>query len=330
MAARRSDTHRERLETCLSGGTPDRSPVALWRHFPVDDQDPGNLIASVLDFQRQFDFDLVKVTPASSFCTKDWGVQDEWRGALEGTRDYTRRAVVHPEDWARLSVLDPKRGQLGVQLEVLRRITTELGPHTPVIQTVFSPLMQAKYLVGPQNLLIHLRREPQAVQAGLRIVAESTRRFVEAALETGIAGIFYAAQYATYELLSEAEYETFGRAYDLPVLSAAQGGWLNMLHLHGEQVMFDRFLDYPVAIINWHDRDTEPGLRAAQARTDLTLCGGLQRQRTMVLGSPDQVRAEARDAIEQTGGRRFILGTGCVLPIIAPRANILAARQSVE
>jgi uroporphyrinogen decarboxylase len=55
----------------------------------------------------------------------------------------------------------------------------------------------------------------------------------------------------------------------------------------------------------------------------------LQRQKTMVLGTPAQVATEARDAIDQMNGLHFILGTGCVLPIIAPRANILAARQSV-
>jgi uroporphyrinogen decarboxylase len=31
-----------------------------------------------------------------------------------------------------------------------------------------------------------------------------------------------------------------------------------------------------------------------------------------------------------TGGRRFILGTGCVVPITAPRANLFAARNAVE
>ena len=38
-------THRTRLETCLSGVQPDRTPVALWRHFPVDDQTPAGLAA---------------------------------------------------------------------------------------------------------------------------------------------------------------------------------------------------------------------------------------------------------------------------------------------
>jgi uroporphyrinogen decarboxylase len=221
-----------------------------------------------------------------------------------------------------------------VVLEELLHIVQELGPNTPVLQTVFSPLMQAKYLVGSQELLVHLRRYPEAVQAGLSIIAESTQRFVEAALETGIAGIFFAVQYANYGLLSTAEYASFGRAFDLPVLEvvndSGSGAWLNMLHLHGDEVMFENFLDYPAQIYNWHDRETYPSLAEAKKLTDRILCGGLQRQRTMVLGTPEQVTAEARDAIEQMGGMRFILGTGCVLPIIAPRANIMAARKSVE
>ena len=66
------------------------------------------------------------------------------------------------------------------------------------------------------------------------------------------------------------------------------------------------------------------------SETPAVLCGGLQREKTMVLGTPEQVMAEAKDSILATKGEKFILGTGCVLPITAPRANILAARKSVE
>ena len=322
-------THRTRLETCLSGVQPDRTPVALWRHFPIDDQTPAGLAAATIDFQRTYDFDLVKVTPASSFCLKDWGVEDEWRGATEGTRDYTRRVIIQPEDWARLPALSPFTGQLGNQLECLRLIVNDLGPHVPVIQTIFNPLSQAKNLLGKDTLLVHLRRYPEAVHAGLRILTETTQRFVEAAAQTGIAGIFFAVQHAQYGLLSEAEYDAFGRSYDFQVLEPARGLWLNMLHLHGEEIMFDRFLDYPVGVINWHDRDTWPSLQQAQTRFTGVVCGGLQRDRTMVLGTPEVVTTEALDAIRETEGKRFILGTGCVLPIIAPRANIWAARRAV-
>ena len=323
-------THRVRLEACLAGEQPDRPPVALWRHFPVDDQTPDGLAAATLAFQRTYDFDLVKVTPESSFCLEDWGAEDVWRGATEGTRVYTRRAIQHPEDWERLEVLDPYQGRLGVQLECLRLIVKELGPETPVIQTIFNPLSQVKNLVGGDRLAVHLRLYPDALHAGLQTITESIRRFIEAARATGIAGVFYAVQHAQYRLLTLDEYATFGAFYDRQALEPAADLWLNMLHLHGEDVMFDHFIDYPISVINWHDRDTAPTLAEAQKRFKGAVCGGISREATIVYGTPDEVRAEALDAIAATGGRRFILGTGCVVPIIAPHGNILAARRAVE
>jgi len=330
MKETNSMSHRQRLEACLSGEHLDRVPVALWRHFPVDDQNPEGLAAATLAFQKTFDFDLVKVTPASSYCLQDWGLRGEWRGATEGTREYGQPVIQRPENWESLKVLDPYAGRLGDQLVCLRLLAEQLGPDTPIIQTIFNPLSQAKNLVGKANLEAHLRKYPQAVHAGLQIITETTRRFVEAVRTTGIDGIFFAVQHAQYGLLAEDEYATFGRQYDLQVLEPAQSLWLNMLHLHGNEVMFDFVADYPIQILNWHDRDTSPTLQEGQERFKGVVCGGLQREETMVFGSPVRVTAEARDAIHATGGKRFILGTGCVVPIIAPYGNLMAARMSVE
>lgn len=323
-------SHRSRLETCLAGQRPDRTPVALWRHFPVDDQTPDGLAAATAAFQHTWDFDLIKVTPTSSFCIKDWGVEDQWTGNPEGTRDYTRRAVHAPDDWTRLTLLNHTRGHLGQQLECLRLLIQSFSPDTPVIQTIFSPMSQAKNLVGPQALLVDMRRNPDALHAGLERITESTLRFLDEAVKTGIDGIFYAVQHGQYDLLSEDEFNAFCRPYDLRILEAARGLWLNLLHLHGETVMFDQILDYPSAVLNWHDRQSPPSLGEALKKVPGVVCGGLRQWETMVLGTPDQVRAEARYAIQATGGTRFILGTGCVLPTTAPFGNIQAARQVVE
>ncbi len=59
------------------------------------------------------------------------------------------------------------------------------------------------------------------------------------------------------------------------------------------------------------------------------MLGGLRQWETMLRGTPDQVTVEARAAVEQTGGRRLIIGTGCVTPITAPVGNIWAAREAV-
>jgi uroporphyrinogen decarboxylase len=322
-------THRQRLETCLSGKTPDRPPVALWRHFPVDDQSPKALATATLHWQQQYDWDIVKVTPASSFCLKDWGAEDVWKGDGEGTRTYTKRVISAPEDWARLPVLEPDAPYLAAQLKCLSLLRKEISRDTPLIQTIFSPLSQAKNLVGGETLIVHLRENPQAVKKGLDIIAETTRLFIAAATKIGIDGVFYAVQHAQAALLTEAEFLRFGREIDLLVLAAAESLWFNLVHLHGENVYFNSMREYPVQAINWHDRDTEPTLADGLDQCSGLVCGGLSRE-TMVYRDAVAVQAEAADAIAQTKGQRLLLGTGCVVPIIAPHGNLLAARKSVE
>lgn len=322
--------HRERLEACLIKSKLDRVPIALWRHFPIADQSPGGLAKAIVSFQRLYDFDFIKVTPASSFCLKDWGVEDKWLGATEGTRDYTKRVIKHPDDWSKLSILDPNSGYLGNQIECLHLLNDEFESSEPFIQTVFNPLSQAKNLVGGKELIIHLRQYPDAVREGLEIITESTIKFIEAIRETGVAGIFYAVQHANYSLLSESEYEIFGREYDIRILNEANEFWLNVLHIHGEDIMFDRFVDYPVQVINWHDRETAPSLFDGSQLFTGIVCGGLRRVSTLVLGTPEMVTTEAMDAITSMNDEAFVLGTGCVVPITVPHANIAAARASVD
>jgi uroporphyrinogen decarboxylase len=320
-------THRERVQTCLRGEIPDRLPVALWRHFPVDDQSPENLAETQLAFQRRYDFDLVKVTPASSFCLRDWGVYDVWEGSTEGTRRYSKHVITGPGDWERLSILDPSAPNLAGQLACLRQIRKGLGSETPILQTIFNPLAQAKHLVAEDTLLVHLRKYPEAVMKGLETITETTRRFIEATLTTGIDGIFLAVQHAQAALLSRDEFVKFSQASDLALLGVARDLWCNMLHLHGENIYFDVLSKYPVHILNWHDRETPPSLSEAQKAFKGVVCGGLSRD-SLVLKTPADIQNEARDAMDQTDRKRLILSTGCVVHITAPFGNIQAARQA--
>jgi uroporphyrinogen decarboxylase len=317
---------RERLEAAIAGQGVDRVPVALWRHFPGDDQDPRDLAAATIAFQQRWDFDFVKVTPASSFQIKDWGVQDEWRGNTEGTRQYTVRPIQRAADWLNLKVLDPRSGALGTQLKCLKMIVEAL-PDAPVVQTVFSPLAQMKNLAG-ERLLIDLRQNSAEFKAALETITQTTLAFVREIASTGAAGIFYAVQHATSNLLSAAEFAEFGREYDLRILETAKDYWLNVMHLHGDNVYFDAVADYPLQVWNWHDRETGPSLKDGLARISGAACGGIARDSVMLCGQPGDVRRQVADAIAQTNGRRFMVGTGCVTMIPTPEANIRAAIES--
>ncbi|MGD2077749.1 MAG: uroporphyrinogen decarboxylase family protein [Chloroflexota bacterium] len=325
---------RRRLEAIVDGERPDRLPVALWRHWPGDDQDSQALAAAHLKWQADYDWDLVKVSPASSYCLVDWGVEDRWEGAAEGTRAYGERLIQEPEDWLKLEVLDPEQGMLARQLEALRLVGEGLGPSesggVPFLATIFSPLAQAKNLAGGQRLISHLRSNPDDVMHGLEMISASIQRYLEVARTTGISGIFYAIQHARYELLSPVEYQVFGRPFDEEILSATSDLWFNMVHIHGEtDIMFDLVADYAVQCINWHDRDTGLSLTEGMAQSSSAVSGGVSRW-SLLKESPEQALVEAEDAVKESGGERLLLGVGCVIMTNTPTRNIRALRAFVD
>ena len=319
---------RRRLEATMAGEAVDRLPVALWRHWPGDDQDAAALAAAHLKWQADYDWDLLKVGPASSYSVVDWGVEDRWEGHIEGTRTTTRYPVAQPSDWEALRPTDPGRGALATQIEALRLVGQGLRGEAPFIATIFSPLSMAKHLAGNAVALSHMRQFPDAFHRGLETLTESIIAFIDAARATGIAGIYYAVQHAAYPLLSRAEFEAFGRPYDRRVLDSAADLWCNMVHLHGSRVMFDLVTDYPTPLLNWHDRDTGVSLRDGLAAFPGAASGGVS-QWTIHREGPADLLAEVADARAQTGGRRLLLGTGCVIMTTTPLRNIRAFREAV-
>jgi uroporphyrinogen decarboxylase len=314
--------HRERLERTISGNRVDSIPVSFWHHFPVDDQNPESLSKATIHFQETFDFDFVKVMPPSSFCLKDWGANDVWNGNIEGTRDYANLVIKKPEDWLQLKVLDPLKGFLGKQIKCLKLIKKNIPSDTPIIQTIFNPLSQAKNLVGKKNLFPNLKKHPDALRAGLRTITETTNNFITECARIEIDGFFFAIQHASYDLLSREEFADFVYEYDSRLFESLEKTWLNMVHLHGSNIMFEECKDYPVQIFNWHDRDTKPDLKTGKVISESVVCGGLSRINSMVLGNVQSIRNEIEDAISQTGGKKLIIGTGCVLPLNVPYGNI--------
>ena len=60
------------------------------------------------------------------------------------------------------------------------------------------------------------------------------------------------------------------------------------------------------------------------------LVGGVSEKQTIVDGPIAAIEAEIKDAIEQTNGRRLLVGPGCVIPTNTPVEHIQAARAAVE
>ncbi|MDQ7029372.1 MAG: uroporphyrinogen decarboxylase family protein [Ardenticatenia bacterium] len=320
---------RALLEAALAGEPLERLPVALWRHFPVDDQRAESLAAATLHFQRTWDFDVVKISPSSNYCVADWGVVTRWEGNQEGTRTYISRRVRTPEEYEHIERLDVRRGMLGEMVRAAELIVKALPEETPCVMTVFSPLTVVRYLRGDE-FVVDLRRFPDAVLHALEVITRVYEDFVASVLDVGCAGIFLAVQPATHRLLSEDEYRRFGEPFDRRLLAVAERGWLNVLHAHGHDIMWELLAAYPVQAINWHDRHTFPSLAEARSRFGGALIGGLRQWETLLRGTPEAVRAEVADAREQVEGRSLIVGAGCVIPVTTPWGNLRAAVEAAR
>jgi uroporphyrinogen decarboxylase len=163
---------------------------------------------------------------------------------------------------------------------------------------------------------------------GLQTITTSTIRYLEAAKATGISGIYFAIQHSRYSVMSPAEYAVFGRPYDAQILAATGDLWLNMCHIHGEDIMFEAVADYPVQIVNWHDRESGVSLTAGLRQVPGAVSGGVSRL-SMFQDTPQAAMAEAIDALKQTNGRRLVLSTGCVIMTNTPLRNIRALREII-
>jgi uroporphyrinogen decarboxylase len=179
-----------------------------------------------------------------------------------------------------------------------------------------------------------MQEAPDALHAALAAVTETLATYSGACLEAGADGIFFATtEWATFDVLTWEQYETFGKPYDLRVLAAVQGAPFNILHVCRPNNMLESFLDYPVPAVNWAMH--APGnasLAAARAKTEKALMGGVDERHALLRGSPDDVRGQAQEALRQTGGRGFLLAPGCSIPPQTPpenlRAAVAAARQN--
>ena len=280
-------------------------------------------------FQEKYDFDFIKLTPFDYYGAVDWNRELRDFSPTTWSPLLLRPSLERVTDWQRIKVSAPDSGAWGQQLNLLRYVREKVQPGVPVLQTVYSPLTIARKLAGVR-LLPDLREHPKAVHRALEVIADTTARYIATTLAQGADGIFFATDCANHGYITTEEFETFGRWYDKEVLKSASAGWFNVLHIHGQGIMFDEVLGYPVHALNWHDSHAYPSIEQARSKTDLCFIGGLDETGPIANGTPAEVIAEVAAFLNKTNLRRVILGPGCATSPQAPEKNIGFLRLVIE
>ena len=305
----------DRVRAALAGAGLDRPPYGFWTHMPGIDLDPERLATETAAFAARYDLDFVKSMSNGLYCVEDWGAKCDFSEIERGgVARVVFPAIRAAGDWDKLGDVDIEAGAFGRELRHFRRLARLAGPDVPVLATVFSPLTIASKLSNGLHR-DHLAGAPQNMAHGLDIITRVTCRFAQAAIACGCAGIFFAVQDASYGVFDEASYRKFGAPCDRQVLAAARsaGGWFNVVHMHGEDVMFDLLSEYDADALNWHIGETPPSLRDYRVASGTrAIVGGLQRGH-ITRRDFAAIRGDVERSIAETGGRGILLAPACVI-----------------
>jgi len=106
--------------------------------------------------------------------------------------------------------------------------------------------------------------------------------------------------------------------------------WFNVVHLCGSNLNFGLAKDFPAQAVSWsiHNQGN-PSLVEGRKSSGRAVMGGLGQRASLLYGPPTEVEAEARQAVEETGGRGLLLAPGCSVPSRAKDANLAAMVSAI-
>jgi uroporphyrinogen decarboxylase len=325
-------TSRERVWAVLRGDLPDRPPVSFWGHFYHRESSARELVDATLEHQREFGWDWVKLNPRKHYHVEPWGVSYRYSGHA-GEKPVLESWPVHqPGDWAAVTPRPPDGGALGEQIEAVSMLRRELHPDVPIIETVFTPLAVLGEMVEePGELRLHMRTHPNAVHGALEAVTSTYEAYVPRLLQAGADGIYLATtDWASRNLMSAEDYLAWARPFDLRILAAAHGAPFNVLHVCKRRNLLFELADYPVRAFSWDATDpTNPSLADGLARLPGAVMGGISQEDALRAPDSEPALAELRRGLQQTGGRRWLVGPGCSIPPNVPAANLKAVASAV-
>lgn len=325
-------TPKRRFLSGLFGGRVDRPPVgnptsiatkelmeitdAFFPEAHLNPETMARLAAGgyeILGYDTIMPYFGVQQEAAALGCEVDWGTPDMMPDAKThpwATADDVRIPPDFLEHPATRCVLEA--------ISILRR---DYGDRVAIVGKVFGPWTLAYHAFGVQDFLIKIILEPDDVRRILDRLKEVTILYGRAQIEAG-ADVLCLPDHITGDLVGPDVY----RDFLLPVHKelTQEIGCPLILHCCGNTL--DR-LEYFVAagFDCFHFESKVDAKLAKEVVGDrMSLIGNVNNPETLLNGTPDDVRREARYALE---AGVEILAPECAVPTATPNANLAAIAE---
>lgn len=309
-------TKRERIQNTLNGGEVDKVAFSMWTHLPHVDLNERLLAEETYKFYKEYDIDFIKTMNNGMYSIEDYGCIIDFSEIIKGgVAKVVESPILTYEDWEKIKLINIYEGAVNREinsLKKLKEILEENNDDVPILFTVFSPLTTAMKL-SKNKIFQHISEgKIELVHKALENITETTKQLIREVKKIGIDGVFFATQLADYLKLDKNIYVEYGKKYDLEVLKAVEDLWFNVLHAHGDDVMFDILKDYPVQVLNWHIWESFPDIKRVSFTQTKTILGGLVRA-DITNKKYNKVSNHIFNTLISTKGKKIILSPGCVI-----------------
>ncbi len=215
-------------------------------------------------------------------------------------------------------------GRIPIVLEAIRIAREEVGDFLPISSHVIGPYTLASELVGIEKFSIWGLKNPNYVRAFLDFSTDFITEFARAQYRAGSDLVTVADGALTPYMVTPDVLNKLIKPALIRI--AANLGGIRLLYIGGKIESMVPFL----AECGYDGISVDPSVNIARVKPivgDVKILGNVDSKRTLTSGSPEEVRAEVKRAIE---GGADLIEPSCGIPPEAPTTNIRAMVEAVK
>jgi len=289
----------ERIKAVMRREPVDFVPAGFWFHYSSK-YSVEEMIDAHMKLYWETGMDIVKI-------------MQDYRYPISGK-------ITCEQDWYDISIKGVDSDEFEKMAAVIRGIRARAGTDVLIFQTMFGPFKAASIAFGEDTLMKYSREAPEAVTAGIKIIADGLEQWAEKYLEAGADGIYYSAQYSELGRFTRKEWEKLVKPFDLQILNVAERTpeKFNILHICGEpeydfKTHIDRYGDYPADLVNWSVKDNGYSLERGRDFFKAGILGGMDNKGNILRGPKEKIEEEVRSILDRFGTTGIMIGADCTI-----------------
>lgn len=323
-----------------------------WVHTPeADRKSTAEFAARIIELTDYNRWDFIKIMPNGVYNQEAYGSDIEYMSEhiplehlhTKQIMKFNRYLIQNEADMEYFPVLNVAENPVYQrEVAVVKALSDHYKGTVPVIPTIFLPAHTIpEFCGGIEKARYYLDNCPGAVEQMLEAFVQTELQLVDAYMDAGADGFFFATRYSSGDILSEEEFERFCRPFDTRLLSRVKDRtWFNIIHVHGVKNLYmDKFDQYHVQAISWENTPAsvpdEERFTVKKVReiTDKILITGTD-QFTDFYGAKAEVKSRFQTRLEtaakESRDNRLLFAPGCSLPLDIDLEHVHLLREVVD